>query len=111
MTALIAANRTTARGEVRTGIRKNGTTNVPQMAPRVLAPRSSPALAPTLSSESDTSMELIGKTMPMTRVAGATTMTRLTARPGVPKKCVSTPRVARTSTARPSSASPRTATG
>src|ERR1700690_1771395 len=94
--ALMAAISTTDRGEVRTGIRTNGTTKVPHNAPIVLAPSRSPVLVPTRSSESATSIELIGKTTPITSAGGATTITSSLRKLKLTRYLVSTPSPART---------------
>ena len=111
ITALMSAISTTERPEVRAGIRKNGTTKVPMIAPRVFAPSSMPALVPTRSSESVASIEVIGKTTPITSVAGRTTISRSRLKLMFAKNLVSNPRPPSTTMASASSATPSRATG
>ncbi len=65
-----------AAGEPMAGITKNGTTNVPTMAPTVFAASSRPALVATLPSRPDTRADEAGKLRPITIVAGTTTITK-----------------------------------
>ena len=72
-TTLTSAMTPIASGEPIAGMTKNGTTNVPTIAPRVFAARSRPALVATLPSRPATSADEAGKLRPMTIVAGRTT--------------------------------------
>ena len=65
----------TAGADPTAGITKNGTTNVPTIAPSVLTASRSPALVAIRPSPSETSPDAAGKLRPMTIVAGRTTRT------------------------------------
>ena len=62
-----------ASGDPMAGMTKNGTTNVPTMAPRVFAASSRPALVATLPLRPATRADEAGKLRPITMVAGSTT--------------------------------------
>ena len=73
VTALTIATNASATGDPTSGMTTNGTTNVPTIAPNVLAASSRPARLPISSSSPATRLEAAGKVRPMTNVAGRTT--------------------------------------
>ena len=71
--ALVSASSATTTGEPRSGMRTNGRTRLPTIAPVVFTPSRAPELVPARSAPSGSRADAAGNAIPRTTVTGRTT--------------------------------------